>query len=182
MLVLLNSRLLNDAENIDNIENKKLSKVVPKEFYTQLDLAIFHENQLQECFKNVIKIGEEAGLTNYETALLIRQYCKGKIGKTTIWKYTKAIQDKELAEIEQSTSQSVRARTDRIEESSSYPDDDIYQQIEAADQGPETVVFSFENVSINLIQQFIEYKIEESGNKTKTLKKLYFEIDIKDEL
>jgi len=121
-------------------ENKKLSKVVPKEFYTQLDLGIHHHNEFHKCIMNAIQIGKHAELGDYEIALLIREYCKGKISKSSLWRYTKEIEDKQLTEIEESSSRFGSGETDRIEESSSYEESDEEKQILEVDNLPTTII------------------------------------------
>src|SRR4030095_1113399 len=130
-------------------ENKKLSKVVPKEFYAELDKGIYHHNQFHQRLTNAIQIGKDMGLGEYEIALLIHEYCKGKVSRTTLWRYTKALQDKQLEEVEESTSRSITDVKDRIEESSSYEESHEERLIKQIEDLPTIVVPSTRQQTID---------------------------------
>lgn len=188
------STIVTSSQDDSQAQDKKLSKVVPKDFYVQLDNGIYHYGQFHLSVTNAIQIGKDIGLGDYEIALLIHEYCKGKVSRTTLWRYTKPLQDKQLAEVEESSSRSATGEADRIEESSSYDDNDDEQTgenlplTETIDLGylheskqlsiddflskeaDGEHKFYFSNVSINHV------KAELLGHGYQTIKRLYFEI------
>jgi len=62
-----------------------------QEFFDLLDQIINNENNTKDCFNKAVQIAQEAGFTDTEIANFMRDYCKDKIPRTTLWRWTKPL-------------------------------------------------------------------------------------------
>lgn len=63
----------------------------PVEFFNLLDQIINNEENTRDCFDKAVKIAQDSGFTDTEIANFMRNYCKNKIPKTTLWRWTKPL-------------------------------------------------------------------------------------------
>jgi hypothetical protein len=70
-----------------SIEKKKPTK----EFYSALDEVITHQIKSREAFDRAIEIARKQNFDDFEIGLLIKDYLKDKIPKTSLYRYLKGI-------------------------------------------------------------------------------------------